>query len=648
MNKEIYHILFFVLSCQNFLTAQNIYDTIHLPQIRVLSERSLEQAALPSFTIDPEIIKSNITSNLSEVLSRYSPIFIKTYGLGGLATASFRGTTASHTKVFWEGIPVNSPMAGQSDLSLLPLFFIGKLEILPGASSLVQGSGALGGTVSIESKIDRDHKILGLTHEFGAFGTNKTYLSLHKYLSKNYLAFRFFRESADNDFEFVNTASGRFDVQKQQNADYQKYGILTDYRLFINNKNTLSVHLWWQKSERNLPPIMSYAGVGRKEFQNDDEWRGILKWNRISDKLNSKLSVGGIYTHQYYHLSNDTPLGLVLNYDSKSNIKTGFLRWEADYTLKPDLLLKFRAENTYDQVHIFDNKTLLGYDADRNTFNLKSSIHHSVGYWKYYVLIHQNIISDYNVPLIWSAGIERHVGKKPWIFKFNSTRNYNIPSLNDLFWIPGGNPDLRPESGYSLELTVNKSFQLKNNWNWNIESGFFRTEMDDWILWKPGEFRFWTAENVQNVLSRGAELRSSMTKIFTQNSIFHLNINYSFTRTTDETEYSFLNDHTGRQLIYVPVQKFNVLTRYQLNTWSFNYESEWTDERFTTASNVPTRHRLPAYGLHHISVSKRLNLKQVEIAARIKVNNIFDKSYQAILWRAMPGRYINCTVQIEI
>lgn len=648
MRKIIGLIVFLVLSCPLFVMAQNLPDTIHLPMIEVLPTSVLEQAGLTSFSIDEAIIDLNVTSNLSDILSKYSPIFIKNYGLSGLATASFRGTTASHTKVYWEGIPIHSPMAGQADFSLMPLFFIGKLEIHPGASALVHGSGALGGSVSIASKINKDHSLLGLTQEIGSFGSNKTYVSLHRNNSKNYVSLKLFRESTENDFTFINTASGKFDEQKQQNADLEKYGFLADYTFFLNSNNTFSAHIWGQQSERNLPPIMSYAGVGRKEYQHDKEWRGIFKWNRSTAKWTSILSMGGIYTKHDYHLSNDTPLGLVLNYDSKSEIKTGFLRLESDYKLNYNLLLKTRIENQYDKVDIFDNKSLLGYAADRNTLHLKTSLHHALGAWKYYVLLHQNIVSNYNIPLIWSAGIERTFGKNPWILKFNSTKNYNIPTLNDLHWIPGGNPELKPERGYNFEFNVKKSFRILKDWNLTMASSLFWTEMEDWILWKPGDFRYWTAENVQNVRSRGIELQGHLNKSFNTNNQIYFHFNYSFTKTTDQTEYPFLNDHKGLQLIYVPIQKFSVLARYRFKNWNFSYESEWTDERFTTASNIPTRHRLPSYGLQHVSVGKEIKVKQLEFFTTIKINNIFNTSYQAILWRAMPGRYFNFFVQIKI
>lgn len=48
---------------------------------------------------------------------------------------------------------------------------------------------------------------------------------------------------------------------------------------------------------------------------------------------------------------------------------------------------------------------------------------------------------------------------------------------------------------------------------------------------------------------------------------------------------------------------------------------------------------MPPYDIHNMTLGKRIAFKKdysVELSA--KINNVFDRKYQAILWRAMPGR----------
>ena len=65
-------------------------------------------------------------------------------------------------------------------------------------------------------------------------------------------------------------------------------------------------------------------------------------------------------------------------------------------------------------------------------------------------------IFDNNTFLIpdFSAGLQfRLVDEKEYFLKANISRNSKIPTMNDMFWVPGGNPDLKNEYAFIYELT---------------------------------------------------------------------------------------------------------------------------------------------------------------------------------------------------
>ncbi len=58
-----------------------------------------------------------------------------------------------------------------------------------------------------------------------------------------------------------------------------------------------------------------------------------------------------------------------------------------------------------------------------------------------------------------SASAEmRPFPEKPYFIKASFSRNSRIPTLNDMYWSPGGNPELRNENGYASEIT----WEMKN------------------------------------------------------------------------------------------------------------------------------------------------------------------------------------------
>ena len=89
---------------------------------------------------------------MADVLAQNTSIFIKSYGRGTLATASFRGTAPSHTQVQWNGMAVNSPMLGMVDFSLIPSYFIDNATVYHGAGSVGVTGGGLGGAITLQTE----------------------------------------------------------------------------------------------------------------------------------------------------------------------------------------------------------------------------------------------------------------------------------------------------------------------------------------------------------------------------------------------------------------------------------------------------------------------------------------------------------------
>jgi vitamin B12 transporter len=88
-------------------------DTVKISEVVITRNIiNTEPAGLKKTIIDSVTLSDYSNTNLSEMLSGKSMIFIKSYGMGGVASPSFRGTGASQTLINWNGININSPYAG--------------------------------------------------------------------------------------------------------------------------------------------------------------------------------------------------------------------------------------------------------------------------------------------------------------------------------------------------------------------------------------------------------------------------------------------------------------------------------------------------------------------------------------------------------
>ena len=125
---------------------------VQLQEVSVTGKRPLTDVGTTKTDLDTLTLRETVVNSMADVLSQNTPIFIKSYGRGSLATASFRGTSPSHTQVLWNGLKLNSPTLGMVDFSMIPSFFIDRGSLYHGASSVGVSGGGLGGAVALDTK----------------------------------------------------------------------------------------------------------------------------------------------------------------------------------------------------------------------------------------------------------------------------------------------------------------------------------------------------------------------------------------------------------------------------------------------------------------------------------------------------------------
>lgn len=607
--------------------------------VEITAEKVLKEKALVKIILDSTIMQHQFNNTLSDVLSEHSPVFVKTYGQGSLATVSMRGTAASHTQVEWNGININSPMLGQVDFSQIPIWFVDQVEISPGSSSLQTGSGAIGGSVNIASQPAFNRKFYGsVVQGVGSFETYQRFIQIGGGNSNFQLRLRLFDERSKNNFEYYNNANGLWNYENQKNATYNKKGLLAETNFRIK-KNLFTLAFWWHQSNRNLPPIMSFEGSGRNETQFDDDMRLSFNWKKFHKNGFTEFISGFSIGKLNYYLANETNLGVWVSYNTSSKTKSSFAKFNYETSIGEKTLLKWNSNIEFFEAYYFNLKTETGFDVSRLSVGSSIAVFHKFKTnFSGYFLFRDELVDSIITPIMPSLGLEcSNVLIKNFTIKTNISRNYHQPTLNDLYWNPGGNPLLKPEKGYSADLGFYYSTSIDSLTTIKTSASVFASLVDDWIVWQPSEFRYWTATNLQHVFARGLESRMDVNTSW-KKIMFGLNINYTLTKTANKEVAENGSISYQNQLIYIPIHKANAMVNVFYRSFSINYAINYTSERFTIASNETTRHYLPSYALHDIGFGKSFEFWKLKIDMKATVNNIFNTDYQAILWRAMPRR----------
>ena len=175
-----------------------------LPSATVRGERIREiPIGSDQVMIQMDSIQQLGLQNIGEWLAQETGVYVRQYGTGSLATSSIRGGSAGHTLVLWNGIPIQSPMLGQLDLSLLSIHAGDEVSVSPGGHSSLWGSGAIGGIVSLNANSDHYRPFAArVITQVGQFGLWQQSGSLTFKAQKFSGKTAFTHLQTDNDFDY--------------------------------------------------------------------------------------------------------------------------------------------------------------------------------------------------------------------------------------------------------------------------------------------------------------------------------------------------------------------------------------------------------------------------------------------------------------
>lgn len=631
--------------------AQINKDTFDLKTVEITAKIPIENQALSRTEIDTLSLQRLQTKTLSGLISSHSPVFIKSYGRGSSATASFRGTASSHTQVNWNGVSINSPMRGDVDFSLIPVYFIDQVDLLHGGSSLTQGSGALGGSIQINNQADWNNQLEAkYIQDFESFSTFREFLQFgigsQRFQSKT----RFFHDQSANDFPFYNYGVLPYKEDVQKNADYQKYGFLQEFYYRSKTAHQLSLKIWGVHNDRNLPQLMSYEGSHRSEYQIDDEIRAIADWNYYQGNSHWQFFSAYIY-HQLHYFRSSTEAEFE-NFNSNSTEQSSANRLEYQYKKQEKLHLRSSLDFNYHQVDNSDQVLETGYQEERLELSFLAQANYQINErLSSYFLWRTEYFDQTFIPFIPSLGLEYLLSSKYQISLLsNLTRNYHKPSLNDLYWIPGGNPNLKPEDGYTFDLGGKYQFH-SHKWQVNLSANFYTSFIDNWIVWQPSSTGayYWEAQNLKKVWARGLETQFKINWIPNKNWNIQFSGNYAYTRTTNENAVESVDESRGQQLIYIPIHTANFSFDAQYQDFDFSIGNSTTGKRYTTSSNQESDYELilNAFSLSNLDLGYRHKWKKWHARLGFRIENLFNVDYMMILWRPMTGRYYAVNLQIK-
>ena len=612
------------------LPAQTVFDTLELETVEITS-RKVDVSGFKELSVDKKSISERLGKDLGELLSATSPVFIRSYVPGGLATASVRGASASHTQLLWNGLMINSPMDGQTDFSAIPLFFVDGVNILFGPASVKYSTGGLGGSVYLKTETNwRNRFSLDLLQEAGSFNTITTGAALKMGNERFQSSSRFFLVTSDNNYTYNDIVSGieHSGKKERNNAAYNKKGFLQEFNWKASENTLASAKFWLQQNDREIPANILVVVPEGNENMDENQVRGIIHVGHKRAKSNLNLKAGLISSITNYK-------NQLAEIDADHKVFSVVSAIEYEYSGIRNLVLKIGGSMEYHQVKSENYASL----KKRRSDDLHLLAKYFMG--KRLTLtgsVRQDFIDQSMSPMVPAFGLHyRPSASSPIVLKASVTSNFRMPSLNDMYWIPGGNAELKSERGVSGEagLVFQKEFTVTE-----VNAGIngFYSDINNWIIWQPDSiFSYWRPSNLKKVISKGIEINldvSGKTVGFDWKCL----VNYTLTSARNIKPKSVFDESAGKQLIYIPEHAGNLSLRLIKKTFTINYVLGYTGRRYTASDN--SRY-LPGFALQDVHFAKRIQVKRSDFQVQISVYNFANQQYQAVAWQPMPGRYFN-------
>lgn len=446
------------------------------------------------------------------------------YG-GAAEELQIRGMGADGTLVVVDGVALNSPSLGSADVSQIPLNSIERIEVVKGPGSLLYGSGAMGGTVNIIGKKPKRDGYVAKVE--GGYGSESTYHLAAE--SGGFVA---------GDFGYYLTANRKETDGFRANSDLEHTDVTLNLLFDRGERFNADFNFGYVERDYGLPGVQPPAGtvpyaIGGEQFYNtetanlldrgEDQNRhsSLALKGRFGELLNWRLkgdcAVLESFNHSRYSYNgsgDDTEV---------SNTVRGI---EGNLDLHPSKYLGVLAGSEYRN---FDYENAM-QPLDPTGVPVAGGL--TIGKHRVFTngtFAELNLKPVEQVKLIAGYRYEEHsrfgheniarfgLVAKPLAetaLKVNHGKHFKAPTMNDLFWpddgaFTKGNPNLRPETGWHSDVTVEQSLlagKLFATVSW------FKWDINDKIAWaedptqpSPVWGNYWTPSNINSYRATGWE-----------------------------------------------------------------------------------------------------------------------------------------------
>lgn len=324
------------------------------------------------------------------------------------------------------------------------------------------------------------------------------------------------RDKKENIYdEDKNIIGSYYPTERNRSGAYKDLHVLQEIYYNTGEGDKFGLNAWYINSNRELAMLSTDYGndMDFENRQREQTFRGVLSWDRVREKWKVGVKGGYIHTWMAYDYKRDKGNGEMASMTrSRSKINTFYGSADGDYA--PSEKWLFTAGVSVHQ-HLVESADKIS--SRRKVTRLLSGMTRDVSSFPVPFLRNGglSIVCRLACP---SRGYVRYgmgpgypgflhrrgtVEKGNIVAKASISRNYRFPTLNDLYFLPGGNPDLKSEHGFTYDVGLSFSVGKENVYALSGGINWFDSHIDDWIIWLPTTKGFFSPRNLKRYMLTG-------------------------------------------------------------------------------------------------------------------------------------------------
>lgn len=586
-------------------------DTVTLSGVTVTGTHKSDVALTPmdvSIVSSTQINKSTESSLLPVLVNQVPGMFVSErgfegYGVSGGAagSVSIRGVGGGNKVLFMvDGMPQFAGIFGHALPDTYVANGVERVEVVKGPSSLLYGSNAMGGSVNIITKDQKEDGVSGRARAmFGSFSTQKFNLAtgVRKGGFSAYAGGQVDRSNGYRKGSEFWLANEYLNAQYRFNPHWRVGANADMTQSKANNPGTTQDPLlsMWTKIFRGTASLYAYNSY--------DNYNGgvqaYVNWGR--HKIDDGYKPGAD-PRTYLFNSTDYNVGFTLfqtlNLWQSNDLSVGvdFVHWGGHSwnTEKADSSVKssdFKKSETDVAAYAMMQQ---GFFSDMLSINAGVRYQHG---------------SQYGNVWVPQAGVIFHPVAMSEI-KFSFSKGFRAPNLRELYLYGPQNPDLKPEYMLNYELSYRQHFL---NGKLMVGAALYYIDGKDMIqtMMVDGKAK---NMNVGKFKNMGFEIEAG----YRINHLWQLNANYAYL-------------HTDNTTLYAPKNKLYGSVTYSPGNFEFTLEdsSVWALQNGNPNGTV-------SYTLLNFRAAYTYGHK-VPVTLFVKVDNITNKHYEVVYGCPMPG-----------